>query len=117
MLNFAHGAIEVVGAYAHWEIKVKYDQPAWLAAREPRDLRRDRRGPTCSVMRKLRRPRLSLASLPRSRDPRRPRIGRGAVVTARVIAPITSELPQTLVIHSASRSPSTALSWSASRRR
>ena len=31
VLNFAHGAIGMVGAYVHWEIKVKHGQPAWLA--------------------------------------------------------------------------------------
>jgi ABC-type branched-subunit amino acid transport system ATPase component/ABC-type branched-subunit amino acid transport system permease subunit len=31
VLNFAHGAIGVVGAYVHWEVKVSYGQPAWVA--------------------------------------------------------------------------------------
>jgi ABC-type branched-subunit amino acid transport system ATPase component/branched-subunit amino acid ABC-type transport system permease component len=35
VLNFAHGAIGMVGAYIHWEVKVKYGNPAivaWIAA-------------------------------------------------------------------------------------
>ena len=31
VLNFAHGAIGVVGAYLHWELKVRDGQPGWLA--------------------------------------------------------------------------------------
>ncbi|MDH4144595.1 MAG: branched-chain amino acid ABC transporter permease/ATP-binding protein [Acidimicrobiia bacterium] len=31
VLSFAHGAIGMVGAYLHWEIKVKHEQPAVLA--------------------------------------------------------------------------------------
>ena len=31
VLNFAHGAIGMVGAYIHWEVKVENGQPAWVA--------------------------------------------------------------------------------------
>lgn len=31
VLSFAHGAIGMVGAYIHWEVKVKQGQPWWLA--------------------------------------------------------------------------------------
>jgi len=31
VLNFAHGAIGMVGAYIHWEVKIKYGNPAWIA--------------------------------------------------------------------------------------
>ncbi|MGF1595765.1 MAG: ATP-binding cassette domain-containing protein [Acidimicrobiales bacterium] len=31
VLSFAHGAIGMVGAYLHWEVKVEHGQPAWLA--------------------------------------------------------------------------------------
>ncbi|MCC6437520.1 MAG: ATP-binding cassette domain-containing protein [Acidimicrobiales bacterium] len=31
VLSFAHGAIGMVGAYIHWEVKVKQEQPWWLA--------------------------------------------------------------------------------------
>ena len=31
VLNFAHGAIGMVGAYVEWEVKNRYDQPVWLA--------------------------------------------------------------------------------------
>jgi sulfate-transporting ATPase len=31
VLNFAHGAIGMVGAYIEWEVKVKHGQPVWLA--------------------------------------------------------------------------------------
>ena len=31
VLNFAHGAIGMVGAYVHWEVKVEHDLPAWVA--------------------------------------------------------------------------------------
>jgi len=31
VLSFAHGAIGMVGAYVHWEVKVKHGQPVWVA--------------------------------------------------------------------------------------
>src|SRR5436309_12420266 len=31
VLNFAHGAIGMVGAYIEWEVKNEYDQPIWVA--------------------------------------------------------------------------------------
>ncbi|MGH2477158.1 MAG: ABC transporter permease, partial [Candidatus Limnocylindrales bacterium] len=31
VLNFALGAVGVVGAYVHWEVKVEHGQPAWVA--------------------------------------------------------------------------------------
>jgi ABC-type branched-subunit amino acid transport system ATPase component/branched-subunit amino acid ABC-type transport system permease component len=31
VLNFAHGAIGMVGAYIHWEVKIQHGNPAWVA--------------------------------------------------------------------------------------
>ena len=31
VLNLAHGAIGMVGAYVEWEVKVEHGQPWWLA--------------------------------------------------------------------------------------
>ena len=32
VLNFAHGAIGMVGAYVEWEVKVKHGQPSVVVA-------------------------------------------------------------------------------------
>ncbi len=35
VLNFAHGAIGMVGAYIHWEMKVKHGYPACSPGSRP----------------------------------------------------------------------------------
>ena len=31
VLNFAHGAIGMAGAYIHWEVKIEHGNPSWIA--------------------------------------------------------------------------------------
>ena len=116
VLNFAHGAIGMVGAYVDWEVKIEHGQPCvGGVARRPRRVRAaSARSPTCCVMRQLRRASplarivatLGMLIVLQSAAVLR----YGARVTA-----VQSELPRTCIQHrSASPSRSTASSCWAS---